>query len=811
MKSIEVLIIVLLSASNAIAYPLLQAVPCDGYGEVYEYARDGIEVVAVGAEFCIVRYDSSGTAPIITAGAVELGPASRYIYIVESYSGAEWTDKPGTELLARFGDSYIVAVETYLLTTNWAGRFEIRKVHDRPIQAPKGTQDYPPIEENALVREMVNRIYVDDYGDFLEGLVDVTPTRYTPSPLIEPATGYIENYFTGFGLKTQRHAYELEGSATIHTIGIFRADAERAWVSSSINSIWRTIDGGDDWSSIPITDVFQDFYFFNPQEGFAVGYLGISITHDGGLSWSEVETGNLADGLYDIDFYNEVNGAACGISYSDPSTEHSSCIITDDGGQSWNETVIPIADELYSVCRRTPSDIWIGGGGSRIYRSTDGGISFVEVETSGLPPNRRIYCIDMFDAVNGVVAGPNLLAYTEDGGSTWQRPISNPPAFNDMFFVNNSTGWVCGDSGIVLYTDDSGHNWTELDTDSNDDLYGISALSETDIWVSANNNLFTTTDGGSSWQTVHLPAPNPPVHENVIAEKTGNTKPEEIYIICAHYDSTSDSPWLLAPGAEDNGSGTAGVLHLAKIMSQYDFASTIRFCAWSGEEQGLRGSYAYATEAFDRGDDIRAVYNMDMIAYMDDDNYDTAISYVDIFEDILTACQEASGIYVPQLIIYPEEGWGASDHASFWNYGYPAIMAIEYDGTEWYPWYHSTEDTYDHLRYDYGVLNVKLGAALIGFLAEPLSGPNFTTADVYAYPNPIRPDTDFVTFANVPDGSEIEIYTITGDKVATVYERNLDAYWNLRNDAGGEVASGVYLYYLDTGTDTKIGKIAVIH
>ena len=202
-----------------------------------------------------------------------------------------------------------------------------------------------------------------------------------------------------------------------------------------------------------------------------------------------------------------------------------------------------------------------------------------------------------------------------------------------------------------------------------------------------------------------------------------------------------------------------------------------------------------------------------MIAYMDDDNYDTTIGYDNAFVDILTACQEASGIYVPELVLYPDEGYGSSDHASFWDYGYPAIMAIEYAETwdDFYPWYHTTYDTYDHLRYDYGVLNAKLGAALIGFLAEPLSGPNFAVADVYAYPNPIRPDTDFVTFANVPDGSEIGIYTITGDKVATVHERNLEARWDLCSDAGGNVASGVYLYYLDTGTDTKIGKIAVLH
>ncbi|MCP4229247.1 MAG: M28 family peptidase, partial [bacterium] len=685
-----ILLLSVLIAAGASASPLFQAVPCEGYKDAYEYARDGIEVVAVGAEFCIVRYDSLETAPLITAGAVELGPANRDIYIVESYLGQEWSDVPGTELLARFGDSYIVAVEPRLLATNWAGQFEIRKVHDRPIQPPRGTQDYPPIEKNPLVREMVSRLTARDYGEFLEGLVDETPSRFSYSPLIKPATSYIRNYYNSMGLNVDLHQYEPEWSFfEICTLpDIFWLNEQYGWIASEWGIGWRTTDGGNEWDTFTLPTYLDKYYFLDEENGFALT-VGIYGTDDGGLNWSEViprDWGDYSIRLDDIDFVGGSFGATAGTKHLDPSdssTWTGICYFSDDGGENWRSTEIPTVENLYSVSVLNEYDVWVGGYDTSVYRSDDGGYTFIPVDTSSLPADRLIKCIHFFSQTEGVIAGSGgLIAYTEDGGTSWVNVSMGTNGFSDMYFADSTIGWVCGGYGMVYKTTDGGRSWVDCSIDTESILYSIHAISDMEIWVSGRDMaLYKSDDGGSNWQPVELPPLGAlSVWENVIGELPGKTRPEEIYIICAHYDSTSDSPWYIAPGAEDNGSGTAGVLHLAKIMSQYDFASTIRFCTWSGEEEGLEGSYAYAAEAFDRGDDIRAVYNMDMIAYMDDDTYDSTVGYIQEFEDLLTSCLEARDIYVPVLELFPETNRYGSDQASFWEFGYPAIYTIEYGG-----------------------------------------------------------------------------------------------------------------------------------
>ncbi len=105
---------------------------------------------------------------------------------------------------------------------------------------------------------------------------------------------------------------------------------------------------------------------------------------------------------------------------------------------------------------------------------------------------------------------------------------------------------------------------------------------------------------------------------NVIAEQPGLSQPERIFMVTAHLDDTSQSPYTLAPGADDNGSGSTGVLIAADILSQFDFDCTIRYALFTGEEQGLVGSYYYAQDAYANGDDIEGVLNLDMIAYNSD-------------------------------------------------------------------------------------------------------------------------------------------------------------------------------------------------
>jgi hypothetical protein len=104
---------------------------------------------------------------------------------------------------------------------------------------------------------------------------------------------------------------------------------------------------------------------------------------------------------------------------------------------------------------------------------------------------------------------------------------------------------------------------------------------------------------GLETELMDFTMPGGAASDNVIATLPGTVYPEEYVILGGHYDSRSWSG--LAPGADDNATGTAGILEIARILSQYEFKRTIIFCAWSGEEYGLYGSEAYAAWAENQG------------------------------------------------------------------------------------------------------------------------------------------------------------------------------------------------------------------
>jgi hypothetical protein len=210
---------------------------------------------------------------------------------------------------------------------------------------------------------------------------------------------------------------------------------------------------------------------------------------------------------------------------------------------------------------------------------------------------------------------------------------------------------------------------------------------------------------------------------NVVATKSGLTDPDAIYIICAHVDSISQTPYNYAPGADDNASGVTGVMIAADILSQYDFGCTIRFVAFTGEEQGLIGSYYYAQDAYYEGDDILGVLNLDMIAY-DSDAYPIielhagtgadSIAIANLFSDVVDTYDID---LVPEIITT----WATdrSDHASFWDCGYSAILGIE-DWDDFTPYYHTTNDQLSTLNIPYFTEFVKASVGTIAIMSSPL-------------------------------------------------------------------------------------------
>lgn len=107
--------------------------------------------------------------------------------------------------------------------------------------------------------------------------------------------------------------------------------------------------------------------------------------------------------------------------------------------------------------------------------------------------------------------------------------------------------------------------------------------------------------------------------KNVVGTIPGKINPEEFVIVSAHLDSKSDERLVYAPGADDNASGCAAVLELARLLSEHSFEKSIRFIFFSREEYGWQGSAAYVKSIDSNKEKIIAAINLDMIAYGNND------------------------------------------------------------------------------------------------------------------------------------------------------------------------------------------------
>ena len=182
-------------------------------------------------------------------------------------------------------------------------------------------------------------------------------------------------------------------------------------------------------------------------------------------------------------------------------------------------------------------------------------------------------------------------------------------------------------------------------------------------------------------------------NDNVIATKIGKKYPDEYVVIGAHYDSFAWEDDNVAPGADDNASGVAGILETARILSQYDFDRTIIFCAFSGEEYGLYGSRAYADSCNRKGMRILGYFNMDMIGYLKPGNpVCTDVLFTNTALPLFEFYQKVCSVYLPDFIVRKGNMyWGLSDYYPFNNYGYMAIFPFE-DYHNYSPYIHTSKD-----------------------------------------------------------------------------------------------------------------------
>ena len=207
---------------------------------------------------------------------------------------------------------------------------------------------------------------------------------------------------------------------------------------------------------------------------------------------------------------------------------------------------------------------------------------------------------------------------------------------------------------------------------------------------------------------------------NLEVSRPGRQAPDEIVVIGAHYDSVFGSP-----GANDNGSGVAALLELARLFAARDTGRTVRFVAFVNEEPPFfrtsdMGSRQYARAARAKNEDIRAMLALETIGYYDDapgsqryppffslffpdrGNFIGMVSNFGsraLLKRAVAAFRAASDFPIEHVATFgwvPGVDW--SDHASFWSEGYPAIMITD-TALYRYPYYHSARDTPDKVDY----------------------------------------------------------------------------------------------------------------
>jgi hypothetical protein len=297
---------------------------------------------------------------------------------------------------------------------------------------------------------------------------------------------------------------------------------------------------------------------------------------------------------------------------------------------------------------------------------------------------------------------------------TWDEEVRLPQSITPEPHVQAMIDLV-GLRAIQQYTGDLSGEWPVFEsgtpyTITTRNTYSGEPLEKATQYVGEH-----LTDLGLSVEYHEWNASLPP---NVIGELAADNGSDEIVIICGHLDDMPSSG--LAPGADDNASGSVGVLVAADILTRYRWTCDLRFALWTGEEQGLLGSAAYALRSDNLNEDILGVLNLDMIAW------NTANSSRDIDlharqstvpGSMVLAQLFADVVSAYNINLIPEinpSGTGASDHASFWNRGYTAILGIE-DFGDFNPYYHTSGDRMDVLDMGYYTDFVK---ASVGTLAH---------------------------------------------------------------------------------------------
>jgi photosystem II stability/assembly factor-like uncharacterized protein len=607
-------------------------------------------------------------------------------------------------------------------------QMSLQKLFQKPLVLELPSREEKVYEAPAyspVIANMINKVKTEDLSGLVKdlsgersviigGVPDSIPTRYTGTEGNDKASQYLLEKFGQMGIEAVPDTFYDPYSGLLSDVKAAR-DGLTAWLSSSRGWILRTVDGGQRWNTVDGTQLFKlnRIFRLNDDTLWAVGLKGQVVNSmDRGASWTE-KTKPTTKNLQGVFFESNLSGWVV--------SDSGKIYYTSDGGSNWTVQVSGTANALYDITFSQQNEGWIVGASGRLLHTTNRGLNWTTVS---LGISSDLNEIEFVTPLKGWIVGAGgTVRHTTDGGTNWlSKDVGIISGIDAVCFAPDDTlkGWMVSFvEKSVIRTVDGGENWTKK---SSPEGYFRTDFANSQIgWAVGGVSLAKTTDGGRNWssQFGNLAVGKPYI--NVVATITGKVYPNGEYLITAHYDDYSGSPQTYAPGADDNASGTAAVLEAASIMKDYGFKYTVKFVCVTAEEQGLIGSYIYAGKARSQGASINGVLNFDMITY--DGNQDghidvhtdsSSLNLADLF--ISSLSDYGLGLTARKIII--NNGVDYSDHASFWEYGYRAILGIE-DDYDFNPYYHTTGDKITAFDTTYFRKFCQAGLASLASLATP--------------------------------------------------------------------------------------------
>ena len=244
-------------------------------------------------------------------------------------------------------------------------------------------------------------------------------------------------------------------------------DVNRGWAVGGFGAVYRTLDGGKHWAQqrTPTTQHLFGVSFTDVNNGWAAGRGGEIIhTTDGGENWYE-QTSNTTKHLFKIHFIDPNEGWAVG--------DWGVVLHTVDGGASWIDLSLGEDQIVYSIDFADRHDGWMVGEFGSVRRTADGGQTWAKQETG---TQKTLFGVSAVSSERAWAVGiDGLVMRTKNGGTSWeiQQGEKEVATFENIGFmqllkspglydvkVNGKTGYVVGDAGNVLLSEDGGETWT---------------------------------------------------------------------------------------------------------------------------------------------------------------------------------------------------------------------------------------------------------------------------------------------------------------------------------------------------------------